>query len=257
MNLVVDIGNTFIKWALVAAQRGDGTSLPEVTPGEAVASQVGADALIERVAREGRPDRVIYASVSSVETSRELEAGARRVWDAKVQRVETAAYAHGLVNKYLNPTQMGVDRWVAAVAAHRLMPNQDVTVVDCGTAITIDTVTGNGQLLGGLILPGAALARRALLDRTERIDESVDASIKGLAPFGVSTAQCVHQGSRFAAVGAVLLALEHIEQHLGRKPQVVICGGGADMIAQHLEPATMMEPHLVLRGLAMLGDVYE
>jgi len=71
--------------------------------------------------------------------------------------VVSEANAHGVINNYRQPLQLGSDRFVALVAAHQAFPDACCIVVDCGTAVTVDALTDNGEFCGGVIIPGLKL----------------------------------------------------------------------------------------------------
>jgi type III pantothenate kinase len=91
-----------------------------------------------------------------------------------LQWVRTAA-AHGdLVNGYREPTQLGVDRWVGSIGAHRWLPGETLLIVTAGTATTLDIVTATpdgARFEGGLILPGLALMLGTLARNTAQLPE--------------------------------------------------------------------------------------
>src|SRR5665811_873452 len=74
----------------------------------------------------------------------------------------------GVRNGYSNAGQLGSDRWAALIAAWHLVRGKCL-VVNCGTAITIDTLSEEGKFLGGLILPGVDLMRRSLVAATSQL----------------------------------------------------------------------------------------
>ena len=96
-------------------------------------------------------------------------AGTRaRIWYAR-----STARGGGVRNAYERPELLGVDRWAALVGAYARLRaaggRSPVCVADAGTALTIDALASDGRHLGGLILPGIALQRTALLASTADI----------------------------------------------------------------------------------------
>ena len=157
----------------------------------------------------------------------------------------------GVVNGYEDPRQMGVDRWLAMLAAHREF-SCAVCVVDAGTAVTIDQVDADGRHLGGVIVPGLGLMRRALLGETGRIGESVvneAGSGTGRGVLGHSTDEAIDGGGLAAICGLIEQCAAELAGR-SRDNVLVVTGGDAVRIVPHLRVAVESRPRLVLRGLA-------
>lgn len=79
----------------------------------------------------------------------------------------------GVRNGYRKPQQLGVDRWLAMLAAFHLpqrATGQSLCVVDCGTALTLDVLDATGRHLGGYIAPGLTAMREMLNQKLAHID---------------------------------------------------------------------------------------
>lgn len=155
-----------------------------------------------------------------------------------------------LQNNYLNPTNLGADRWAAILGAQSLFQNTDVLVVNAGTATTIDYLTGDGHFSGGWILPGLELMLKSLADGTAALPD-LRQSIANLsfAKFGQSTQDCILQGCLASQVGAILRALE-----ISQAQQVILSGGNAPVLNKELQSNLpnlhlKLDPYIVLRGL--------
>jgi type III pantothenate kinase len=149
----------------------------------------------------------------------------------------------GVRNAYRQPEKLGVDRWLALVAARQDL--QPVCVVDCGTAITLDLLDGEGQHLGGLICPGLTLMKQALSDGTQAL--AFDGREFALKPADFTEA-AIDSGTLFAAIGLV-------EAVLARQPEgfkIILTGGDALRIAGGLKLRHQVDDALVLRGLALI-----
>jgi type III pantothenate kinase len=229
--LLLDVGNTAIKWRLTHADC-------LLTPGGAVTD---VEALLPVV--ENQPwSAVGISSVAGEQTHQAVvEAlGFRRAVPVRVAVSESSSM--GVRNSYAVPGEMGVDRWLAMLAAHCLHEGP-VCVIDAGTAITLDLLTADGAHLGGYILPGADLMNRALTNATGRINVAL-ADPPTLAP-GNSTVQCVSAGSWRAALGAVQSVLADSPDH-----RPLLTGGGADALIE-LGLAAETCPDLVFEGLRL------
>jgi len=150
------------------------------------------------------------------------------------------------------PEQVGMDRLAGAVAANRLRdPRRPAVVVDAGTAVTVDAVAVDGQYLGGAILPGFAMAGRALTSETDllpmvnvKLDEQV-------AAIGTSTESAIRSGVYWGTVGAIRELIDRIRHSLGNAPEVYFAGGDAPWLAELICPEAQKVPHLVLSGIAI------
>jgi type III pantothenate kinase len=154
----------------------------------------------------------------------------------------------GLKIKYRNPAEVGADRVANAIAATQRHPGANCLVVDCGTATTFDVVTGNGDYLGGAILPGLGISAEMLSSRTARLP-AVEIA-RPDAALGRSTVESIQAGLFHGHVGAIRQLLGQLarEAFAGEKPVVLGTGG----FARLFEPEGLFDeivPELVLHGL--------
>lgn len=236
MKLLVDIGNTRLKWAWL-----DGT---ELRPGGAVLH--GELEVLERALGAVRPVAVWASNVAGAAAGVALAAWTRERWGLEPRYVVSTPAVCGVRNGYTDPRRLGVDRWLGVIAAHRGMTG-DVCIIDCGTAITIDLVTAAGQHQGGLIAPGPTLMRRAL---------AVDTGV-GVAAASIATAPLLAHDTAAAVQGGTLRTaagfIEHVVTALRREYAGLSCvltGGDAPALLPLLSQAYRFEPHWVLQGLA-------
>lgn len=240
--LQLDLGNSRLKWRLVAG--GD-----DAADGGSVLGR-GACAPDDE-AWLTQPGAVAGVQVASVAGDATEAALARRVRDhlgVEPWFARSTARCGDLVNSYAEPERMGVDRWLAMVAA-RSRCRERLCVVDAGSALTIDLVAADGHHEGGYIIPGSALMARSLLADTGRV-RFEEGAADSLAP-GRSTAACVLNGIALAQAGALRLALAEASA-TGTAPRVVASGGGgaALLTLAGLEHAEYRED-LVFEGLAV------
>ena len=229
--LLIDAGNTAIKWRLANAE-----ALLDV--GGSVSDVLS---LCERVKAE--PWGVVgLASVASDSADAELITALTASGARVVHRATAQSNCLGLVSSYAEPERMGVDRWLAMLAGH--VHNEGaLCVIDAGTAVTVDLVSAEGAHDGGYILPGADLMRRALSSETDRID--VGALGAPTIGAGVNTEACVTAGSWRAVVGAVQSIMAEYPEH-----RALLTGGGA-VTLQKLGLAATYSPDLVMEGLRL------
>jgi len=146
-----------------------------------------------------------------------------------------------------DPAEVGADRLASALAAHRRFGA--AVVVDFGTAVTVNAVSARGEFLGGAILPGPALAVRALASGTARV--RVPAPERAVKPPGRSTAEAVGAAATYGLAGAVDRLVEEMRSALGGRAALVATGGGAGLLAPLCRTRFRVLPDLVLEGLAI------
>lgn len=151
-----------------------------------------------------------------------------------------------------NPHEVGADRIVNAVAAHRQFGTACV-VVDFGTATNFDCVSAAGEYLGGAIAPGIEVSMEALAGRAARLlrIELVDPG----AAIGRSTVAALQSGVLFGTVAMVDGMCERLKAELDTAAVVVATGGLAGMIVPHSTQIEEFEPTLTLDGLRMIHDM--
>ena len=230
--VLIDVGNTRGKWLCVGSdgpvRRGD--AAPDAVAASLPPAPRGTPALISSVAAD--------ATDATLRTA--LEARGYTTWFA-----QSHALLDGLRNGYEAPAGLGVDRWLAMLAALQRCRGRRFCVVDAGSALTIDFVAADGTHEGGFILPGRRLMERALQVDTGRV-RYAGADVSGLAP-GRSTAEAVGHGIGLALAGAVQLALARARRE-SALDAVLLCGGDAGLLAQHIDDAELA-PDLVFEGL--------
>lgn len=234
MNLLLDIGNTRVKWA-----RADGARLRE------------SGSLSHRDAPDWpaalpdeRPAAVWVANVADETVPAALARHARTRWRLTPRAVHSTAAACGVRNAYAQPERLGVDRWLACIGAfHR--GAGPVLVADAGTALTLDFVDADGRHRGGLIAPGLTTMRAAIAGGTR-----LQAEVGEYAP-----AWLADDTDPAVALGTLQAALSLIgEARRALAPdRLLLTGGEAERIAPHLDAGWERAPDLVLEGLARLA----
>lgn len=233
--LLVDAGNTRIKWAIAAP----GALLGEWVLGDAV-PHAGLDGAAEAWRRAG----VARAIVSNVAGAALRERIAQALPEGvQVEWFASSAERAGLRNGYRNPGQLGCDRFAAAIGARALAPGRDLIVATCGTATTVDALTADGRFIGGMILPGLALMAGALARNTAQLPQVTP----GAAPpplFGDNTDDAIVSGVLSAQAGAIERACA-----AHGATACILSGGAAPYIAPVLKFAHRVVDNIVLVGL--------
>jgi type III pantothenate kinase len=245
--LLVDIGNSRIKWA-----RCDGDRF---APSRAAAHSGWRSAdYARRLFPSARGlNGMIVASVAGARVNRALSGAARRagiaIWFVTVPR-----RAGGVTVGYAEPWRLGVDRFAALVGAHALFAGVPLCVVGVGTALTIDLLDGAGRQRGGVIVPAPGLMVATLLSATHGIRRRAQGgAVRSRGLFGRSTRDAIELGARYAAAALIDRAVEEGSSVLGREPLVLLTGGGAGAVRALVRSRSVGVPDLVLKGLAVLA----
>ena len=234
MLLLIDAGNTRIKWALVAA---DGAA------GGWLASGAVTHAQLDTLAAQWEKLAISEALLSNVAGS---VIGMRLRTMLPVAPCDFVSLPRlaGLTNGYRTPSQLGCDRFAAAIGAHVLAPGQALIVANCGTATTIDAITADGVFLGGMILPGLGLMASSLARNTAQLPQIAgDAMLP--AGFADNTDDAILSGCLAAQAGAIERAVR-----MHGASACLLSGGAALRIAPAL--ALPVPLHLV-DNIVMLG----
>jgi len=148
-----------------------------------------------------------------------------------------------------NPREVGADRIVNAAAAHHLYGGP-VIITDLGTATTFDTVSKEGDYLGGAIAPGIVTAAEALFMRAAMLPRVELVHPKHA--IGTNTIAAMQSGIVFGYVALVEGMVARIQQELGEKAKVVATGGCAELIAKETKVIDVVNPNLTLIGLRLI-----
>jgi type III pantothenate kinase len=253
MILLLDIGNTRIKWA----QALNGTLTPQQS---LLHRDVATATWTKQLFRERfRPARLLVSNVAGDDMAATIRSEAERNWHVRPEFATTSASAAGVTHAYRQPSSHGVDRWLAVIAA-RHMTASAACVIDAGTAVTIDVVDARGLHLGGVIIPGIRMMVDSLLTRTSDIGRKARGAAarvmtrKQLGMFASDTAQGIENGALFAIAAAADRGVEELARAMkGDRPGVYLTGGDAERIRALMMTDAQVVPDLVLRGLAVWG----
>lgn len=160
----------------------------------------------------------------------------------------------GLNIKYRNPLEVGADRIANAIAATQLYPNQNILVMDFGTATTFCAITDNKVYLGGAILPGVRLSVDALSKNTAKLPTVEIAKIDNAV--GRSTIESIQSGIYYGVLGACreLIVRMTDEAFDGKKPLVLSTGGFASLFDKQ-DLYDHVIPDLVLQGIRLAASM--
>lgn len=242
--LLVDLGNSRIKWAM---HNGNGLQSSSVlTHRDRGLPELLAQAWVSLP----RPARVVVASVTAQDRKNQLASWVQQHWSLKAEFVVSPAHGYGLQNSYLEPALLGCDRWVAMVAAYHVA-HSAVCVVDCGSAVTVDVVDAAGRHQGGLILPGVHAMHAALTQHTALAP--IDFSQPPLSLLGTSTQEGIICGITHAISALIHQSVLEFERTNDICVTCFLTGGDAELIAPLLKIQYQLDADLVLKGLAIIA----
>lgn len=250
MLLLIDAGNTRIKWGVPAT---DGQDVRPRWLQAGSASHAEFDLLASQW--QGlAPVRILVSNVAGAAMRERLSALLARLFPQLVPEwFAAAAQVAGLRNAYRDPAQLGCDRYASAIAARALYPQQMLIVATCGTATTIDAVTADGVFLGGMILPGLKLMAQSLARNTAQLPQVAE-SIALENPFADNTGQAIVSGCINAQAGAIGRAVHSLQREQRSPVRCIISGGAATYLIPHLEVACVHVENLVLTGLYVVAQ---
>jgi type III pantothenate kinase len=234
---LLDLGNTRLKMApLHKGARGDLTAMPHGDDDFEVALRAHFNA------HDG--DEAWLASVAPPDTTSHLRALMQDL-GIEVQRVQSRASMGRLKIAYAEPARLGVDRFLALLAASE-RDDGPWLLASAGSALTLDLLGKDGAHVGGLIAPMPAQMRSALATRFVQLDVP-----EGKAQdFACDTADAIASGARAAALGVLEHGWNRAREKLGCEPTVLVSGGNVDLLLQAEVPGMQAMPSLVLDGLA-------
>jgi type III pantothenate kinase len=236
--LVIDIGNTRIKWGLAE----DGSWLRQGWVLTAQPAELG-----KAVAALPVPDRILIANVAGAAAQARV-AAALPTTAQPARWLVSSAQQCGVRSSYVDPAALGADRWAALIGAWHLTGSACV-VVNAGTTMTVDALSGEGVFLGGCIVPGAALMRDALARDTANLALRAGA----FSYFPDNTGDAIFSGAVNALSGAVAQVVQFLQQSAGIAPRVLLSGGDASLIEARINGTVTVVDNLVLEGLLQIA----
>ncbi|MBT8079929.1 MAG: type III pantothenate kinase [Gammaproteobacteria bacterium] len=247
--LLLDIGNTRIKWGLAHGANLQRTG----TVTHQKLRDAGIAALTTRLPR--RVEQVLACNVAGNSVATKISGIIHLHCDTDTHFVHPARSGYGITNAYGRPRRLGVDRWVAMIGAYAEF-SAALCVIDAGTAVTIDAVDRKGKHLGGQIIPGLRLMQEALTSATDGIvisNKGSRSTLDGLNLFAKNTTAAVRNGTVSAVCGAIERSVRRLKKE-GHRPRVIVTGGDAPRILNQVDVKFDHRPNLVLQGLAYMSQ---
>ncbi len=231
LNIIVDIGNTQTKVAIF-----NGSEMVHFSRYDNL-----TEAMLNETFTHYNPKRAIVSCVgkTSFNTAEFLS--------HSMPVVEfTSSTPIPIKNSYSTKHTLGSDRLAAAVGTFTLYPNSNVLAIGCGTAITYDFVTSQGEYLGGAISPGISIRFKALNQYTAKLPlVEIDENFPILANTTQgSILSGVQNGAIFEIDGYINALRQNISDF-----KVILTGGDANFFVGKLKSSIFVNPNLVLIGL--------
>jgi len=148
---------------------------------------------------------------------------------------------------YADFRRLGIDRWLAILAARKLVQSSYV-VADLGTAATLDLVDEASHHCGGFIVPGLRSMTDSLFQSTADVHVGFEATLERLKP-GVDTAAAVRNGVLMMLGDFIASTYGRLQLISNHRPSLLLCGGDAEIVAPHIAITKRIEPDLVFDGL--------
>ena len=235
MRLLVDIGNTRTKYTV--EQQGK-LSVIQTKRNEDINQQ-----WLENITFSVKT--IIIASVSEEHLVDVFLAYAKKN-SIEFFNVESESKRFGVTSSYQAPRTLGVDRWLTLLAANFIYSNENIIIVDAGTATTIDLLDKSGKHLGGWILPGIDILFNSLLLNTSQImatkENHVDIS------FGKSTSDGVNNACWAATLGFVNQSITQAKKQVSLD-KIILTGGNAEKLSILLSAKHHIVHELVFIGM--------
>ncbi|TNJ41257.1 type III pantothenate kinase [Tamlana fucoidanivorans] len=233
MNLVIDVGNSFVKLAVFKSD--------EIQYREVIRLKAVLEAISVLKARYSNLNKAIISSVGQL--NQYQIASIQGEFDTLILGVDTLLPFH---NQYKTPKTLGVDRIALVSAAINLYPNNNTLIIDAGTCITYDFVNSQKQYLGGAIAPGLMMRYKSLNNLTANLPLlklSMPQSITGN-----STTECMHSGVVFGVINEIEGAIAQYQDKYSDLT-VILTGGDAKFLSKQLKSSIFAHSNFLLEGL--------
>jgi type III pantothenate kinase len=247
-NLLIDIGNTFVKWGRYRAGTAGSAAENCLDSGHLLRAEVPELAAAWRRLRA--PAHILISNVAGTRVRASM-LRCLEVWPDAPAPLWLVSQAEqcGVRNGYRNPAQLGSDRWAAMIGARSIVDGRPVLVVVCGTATTIDFVNAAGVFTGGVIMPGVGLMIRSLHEGTAALPDADGQYTDN----PTQTVDAIVSGCQHAQAGAIerLFSLHHRNY-----PELtcLVSGGAAKALAPRLSIPFDLQENLVLEGLHRIAQ---
>ena len=233
MNLIIDVGNTLVKFAIF--------NNGEIVYQNAVQTDQFDETIIKIKSYHHKIEKGIIASVGKP---------AQEGFNFEKLKVPFLQLNHLLKfpfkNKYKTPKTLGVDRIALVSSAAVNFPESNVLIIDAGTCITYDFINKENEYLGGAISPGLRLRYKSLNDFT--LNLPLLSTQKPEAIIGASTVDSIHSGVVFGIINEIDATILKYQQ-LYPDLTVILTGGDGDFLSKQLKNGIFANSNFLLEGL--------
>ena len=249
MNLLIDLGNSYCKWAVDSGSE----ELEVSTIHYALKDTIGrVEAVLQAIKLSG-VKQIHAVSVLGQVFEDMLAAQLNAVTDTKIKFYRSQKECFGVTLSYTNQQSYGADRYAAVVAAHHRLSG-DKIVIDCGTATTIDVIDEQGNHAGGLIMPGIDLMVETLVNKATGIPMSqANQTIKLLCD---NTEDAVYSGCASMMQHGLNGIIQQLTKDIEQETSVIITGGASHLLTLDAfeNVSYVQRPHIVLEGLQVMRE---
>ena len=257
--LLIDAGNSRIKWALVApdGSRLHAGTMDHVRDDAAQSRPAAHEAGCAEWAPLPPPAGAWISNVAGEAVGARLDALVEAHWPGLSRTVVRAcAQQCGVTNSYATPDALGSDRWAGMIGAHAAYPGEPLLIATFGTATTLEALRADGTFVGGMIAPGFTLMMRSLGEHTAQLPVvaggMANAAHPGIA-FATDTRSSISAGCALAQAALVERALADLQDAWRIPVRLVVSGGAAAEVTAALKVPHTRHDALVLAGLALIA----
>ena len=245
MKLLLDIGNSSVNWA-------NENKSKFLSQGSFIYDKKNFENSLEKnISLSKNISKILVSNVGGLEIFKSLNSWVKKNSSLELWQSCVNEKFKGLKTGYSQTQQMGIDRWLSMVASWETY-NSALCVVNCGTALTIDSIDSSGNHLGGYIIPGINLMQKLLVENTKKIN--IDIKNKPSIDYARDTKAAVNNGAFLASVSIIDRVVNNTTIELGSSPKCIISGGNAQLIKPLLSQKFQYEPNLVLDGLLIVHN---
>ena len=250
--LLIDLGNTRLKWALAPSHGNMSSDFTE--QGYSTHDSPNQLSQFDQLSKNQIIEKIICSSVISEDKTLALKKHCQTIMpQAAWFQINGASAIKHLGSQYDEAQQLGADRRAMALGAHQMFPGKHILVVGAGTATTIDLITPT-QYMGGWIFPGMSLMTSALNANTAQLPNVSTEDQGSSLKIGTNTNDGIYQGILASHVGAIMMVQEYLKNQKMTLDLMIVTGGNAKKLIGYLKgsgsPLTIHhEEQLVLKGL--------
>jgi len=266
--LLIDAGNSRIKWALVDANgvrtHGGAFGHARMASGDAVEPSSDRSTSADEPDWSGlpTPGSAWISNVAGKAVAHRVELLLDARWPHLARTtIRATAQQCGVTNSYTTPSALGSDRWAGLIGAHAAFPGEPLLIATFGTATTLEALRADGTFVGGLIAPGWSLMMRSLGEHTAQLPTLDATSARDLLTggmhrgptFATDTRSSLSAGCVLAQAGLIERMWHDLTEAWQMPVRLVIGGGAADEVTAALKVPYTRHDSLVLSGLALIA----